>query len=391
MYLSKIVNHAQEQLRTSDVGGWLLYDYLGINSIFWDTVGPLQNVTRPCWLWIPKSGEPQLLVSYVDQGRFQHLGLDIKLWASRSQMISILKDMLAVSKSVAMEYSPSSELPRVSKVDAGTIELVRSLGVEVVSSADTLQYATQRWTDADLESHKLAASKLDMIVQEAFRLIGHQLNCPITEYDVASFIRERFVQEGLEVTDGPIVAVNAHAADPHFDPVGTDVSTIKSGDWVLIDLWARMLGEGNMFADITWVAFVGDSVPRRHQLVFDAVTGGRDAAVSALQQAFVEGKIVQGWEIDKVARDHISNCGFGQYFTHRLGHSLGHNVHSNAVNLDSFETRDTRRIISGLAVTVEPGIYIPGEFGVRSEIDVFVSDDGPCITTEVQRKVVLIG
>ena len=296
-----------------------------------------------------------------------------------------------MSKSVAMEYSPSSELPRVSKVDAGTIELVRSLGVEVVSSADTLQYATQRWTDADLESHKLAASKLDMIVQEAFRLIGHQLNCPITEYDVASFIRERFVQEGLEVTDGPIVAVNAHAADPHFDPVGTDVSTIKSGDWVLIDLWARMLGEGNMFADITWVAFVGDSVPRRHQLVFDAVIGGRDAAVSALQQAFVEGKIVQGWEIDKVARDHISNCGFGQYFTHRLGHSLGHNVHSNAVNLDSFETRDTRRIISGLAVTVEPGIYIPGEFGVRSEIDVFVSDDGPCITTEVQRKVVLIG
>ena len=391
MYLSKIVNHAQEQLRTSDVGGWLLYDYMGMNSIFWDTVGPLQNVTRPCWLWIPKSGEPQLLVSYVDQGRFQHLGLDIKLWASRSQMISILKDMLAVSKSVAMEYSPSSELPRVSKVDAGTIELVRSLGVEIVSSADTLQYATQRWTDADLESHKLAASKLDMIVQEAFHLIGRQLNSPITEYDVASFIRERFVQEGLEVTDGPIVAVNAHAADPHFDPVGTDVFTIESGDWVLIDLWARMLGEGNMFADITWVAFVGDRVPRRHQLVFDAVTGGRDAAVSALEQAFVEGKMVQGWEIDKVARDHIANCGFGKYFTHRLGHSLGHNVHSNAVNLDSFETRDTRRITSGLAVTVEPGIYIPGEFGVRSEIDVFVSDDGPCITTEVQRQVVLIG
>ena len=222
MYLSKIVNHAQEQLRTSDVGGWLLYDYLGINSIFWDTVGPLQNVTRPCWLWIPKSGEPQLLVSYVDQGRFQHLGLDIKLWASRSQMISILKDMLAVSKSVAMEYSPSSELPRVSKVDAGTIELVRSLGVEVVSSADTLQYATQRWTDADLESHKLAASKLDMIVQEAFRLIGHQLNCPITEYDVASFIRERFVQEGLEVTDGPIVAVNAPVSYTHLRAHETD-------------------------------------------------------------------------------------------------------------------------------------------------------------------------
>ncbi|MCH2321720.1 MAG: M24 family metallopeptidase [SAR202 cluster bacterium] len=391
MCLSKIVNHAQEQLRASDVDGWLLYDYMGMNSIFWDTLGPIQNVTRPCWLWIPKSGEPQLLVSYVDQGRFQHLSLGIKLWASRSQMISILKGMLAVSKSVAMEYSPSSGLPRVSKVDAGTIELVRSLGVEIVSSADTLQYATQRWTDADLESHKLAATKLDMIVQEAFHLIGRQSNGPVTEYEVANFIRERFVQEGLEVTDGPIVAVNAHAADPHFAPVGSDVFTIKSGDWVLIDLWARMLGEDNMFADITWVAFVGDSVPRRHQLVFDAVVGGRDAAVSALEQAFVEGKMVQGWEIDKVARDYIANCGFGQYFTHRLGHSLGHSVHSDAVNLDSFETRDTRSITSGLAVTVEPGIYIPGEFGVRSEIDVFVSNDGPCITTEVQRQVVLIG
>ena len=391
MHLSKIVDHAQEHLSTSDVDGWLLYDYMGMNSIFWDTLGSLQNVTRPCWLWIPKCGQPQLLVSYVDQGRFQHLGLDIKLWASRSQMISILKEMMAGSKSVVMEYSPSGELPRVSKLDAGTIELVRGLGMEVVSSADTLQYATQRWTDADLESHKLAANKLDMIVQEAFNLIGRQLNDSITEYDVANFIRERFIQEGLEVTDGPVVAVNAHAADPHFDPVGTDVCTIKSGDWVLIDLWARLLGDGNMFADITWVAFTGDSVPARHQGVFDAVIGARDAAVSALEQAFLDGKVVQGWEIDKVARDHIAYCGFGQYFNHRLGHSLGHKVHSDAVNLDSFETRDTRKIIPGLAVTIEPGIYIPGEFGVRSEIDLFISNDGPRITTEVQRQIVLIG
>jgi len=186
------------------------------------------------------------------------------------------------------------------------------------------------------------------------------------------------------------VASNAHAADPHFEPTVDKCSVIKRGDWVLIDLWARQSDEDAMFGDITWTAYVGEQVPPRHQEVFDAVIGGRDAAVHVLEQAFRDQREIQGWELDKAARDYITDLGFGDYFNHRLGHSLGREVHSNAVNLDSWETYDTRLLMPGIAVTIEPGIYLPGEFGVRSEIDIFIGEDGPRITTSVQREVVLI-
>jgi Xaa-Pro aminopeptidase len=192
------------------------------------------------------------------------------------------------------------------------------------------------------------------------------------------------------VTDGPAVAANAHASDPHFDPTPEASVVIKRGDWVLIDLWARLAGsDDNMFGDITWTAYVGGIVPPKHQEVFDAVIGGRDAAVSAVERAYKEGRIPQGWELDKVARDFITNAGYGDYFNHRLGHSLGREVHSNAVNLDGWETHDTRELIPGIGFTIEPGIYIP-EFGVRSEIDLFISESGPIVTSPVQREVVLI-
>jgi Xaa-Pro aminopeptidase len=329
-------------------------------------------------------------VAYVDQGRFVHLGLDTILFAGREDMTAKLGDMLAGDLRIAMEYSPNGLLPRVSKVDAGTLEFVRGLGVDVVSSADLLQYATQRWDEAQLRSHLVAADRLSSIVTEAFQRIGDTLDSGPTEHDIAQFIRDRFVEEGLEVTDGPVVAANAHAADPHFEPTVGNCSVIKRGDWVLIDLWARQSDEDAMFGDITWTAYVGEQVPPRHQEVFDAVIGGRDAAVHVLEQAFRDQREIQGWELDKAARDYITDLGFGDYFNHRLGHSLGREVHSNAVNLDSWETYDTRLLMPGIAVTIEPGIYLPGEFGVRSEIDIFIGEDGPRITTSVQREVVLI-
>ncbi len=391
MNIDTTIQNAQEHLRSQNLDGWLLYDYRGMNPIFWDTVGHIANVTRPCWLWVPVEGTPKLLVSYVDQGRFGHLGIETLLWVSRSQMIVSLCELLDGRRSIAMEYSPDGALPRVSKVDAGTIEMVRGLSVEVVSSADTIQYATQRWNDAELASHLMAAKALDTIVHDAFEFIGEQLSDGPTEHDVAEFIRSRFSEEGLEVEDGPIVAANEHGADPHFEPTPTNSVVIKHGDWVLIDLWARLAGNDNMFADITWTGFVGETVPAEHQRVFDAVTGARDAAVTAIAAAFAESRPVQGWEIDKVARDYIADAGYAKNFNHRLGHSIGREVHSNAVNLDSWETHDTRRIIPGIATSVEPGIYLPGKFGVRSEIDLYISEDGPMITTEVQRDPVLIG
>ena len=390
MTIDVVVRQAQEHLREAGIDGWLLYDYRDMNPIFWDTVGHISNVTRPCWLWIPSQGEPRFLVSYVDQGRFAHLGVATTLFVSREDMRDRLVDLLSGAGRIAMEYSHLGELPRVSRVDAGTVELVAGLGVEIVSSADTVQFATQRWSDAKLRSHLVAAGKLDAIVQEAFGHIEQTLGSGLTELEVAEFIRRRFQEEGLEAADGPVVAVNDHSSDPHFDPTPENAVAVKPGDWLLVDLWARPAGEGTMYADITWVAYVGDTVPALHQRVFDTVIGARDAAVDALSEAFDTGRVLQGWELDRVARDHIERAGYGDHFNHRLGHSLGSEVHGNAVNLDGWETHDTRRVIPGLAVTIEPGVYLP-EFGVRSEIDVYVSEDGPLVTTEVQRSVVLIG
>ena len=390
MSIQAVIAQSQEYLSAQNIGGWLLYDYRNMNPIFWDTVGIIPNVTRPCWLWIAADATPQLLVSYVDQGRFTHLGIETALFVSRQDMTAKLGEMLASADRIAMEYSPQGALPRVSRIDAGTLELVRSFGVEVVSSADLLQHATQRWDEEQLRSHLAAANALGKVVQQAFRRIGDTIDDNPTEFDIAEYIRQRFVEEDMVVTDGPVVAANAHAADPHFEPTEENSSVIRRGDWVLIDLWTRQPHEDAMFADITWTAYVGDSVPARHQQVFDAVIGGRDAAVAMLEQSHREGRTLEGWQLDAAAREYITQAGFGDYFNHRLGHSLGREVHSNAVNLDGWETHDTRRLIPGIAVTVEPGIYLPGEFGVRSEIDLFMGNNGPQITTQVQRDVVLI-
>ena len=390
MSMQSVIEQSQEYMRSHDIGGWLLYDYRGMNPIFSDTVGRVGHVTRPVWLWIPVQGAPRLLASFVDQGRFPHLGLDTALFVNRLDMIDRLRREITGSGRVAMEYTPDGSLPRVSKVDGGTLEMVRGLGVEVVSSANLLQYATQRWDADQLGSHLFAAEKLGHIVQEAFRHIGDSVAAGVTEFEVAEFIRTRFLEEGLIVTDGPAVAVNEHASDPHFDPTPESSVRIDRGDWVLIDLWTRLPGEDAMFGDITWTAYVGDDVPAKHQEVFDIVIASRDAALAEMETAFAQGRTLQGWELDKVSRDYIEQAGYGEFFNHRLGHSLGREVHSNAVNLDSWETFDTRELIPGIAVTIEPGIYIP-EFGVRSEIDVYISEDGPRVTTQMQRDVVRIG
>ncbi len=396
MTMEPVARQAREYMAQEGVDGWLVYDYRGMNPIFGDTVGNvnLSHVTRPVWLWIPTSGAPRMLVSFVDQSRFTHLGLDTTLFINRRDMIAKLRAMLGAThggaRRVAMEYTPEGALPRVSKVDGGTLEMARSLGIEVVSSADILQYATQRWDAEALESHRFAADALTRIVKEAFERIGERVDAGITEYDVAEFIRQRFLDAGMIVTDGPAVAVNEHASDPHFEPTPEASVRIRRGDWVLIDLWTRLPDDHAMFGDITWTAYVGDEVPARHQEVFDIVVGARDAAFAEMETAFSEGRTLQGWELDKVARDYIEAAGYGEFFNHRLGHSLGREVHSNAVNLDSWETYDTRQLIPGIAVTIEPGIYVP-EFGVRSEIDVFMAEDGPEVTTERQREVVKVG
>lgn len=424
-----VIRDAQQFLRQEGIPGWLVYDYRHSNPIFRQVISASGHVTRPCFLFLPASGAPRLLTHHVDAGKFSDAGVDLLVYRHRESMLSHLRQALSGLDRVAMEYSPHNELPRVSRVDAGTVELVRSLGVEVVSSADLMQYATQRWTPAQLAGHRRAAAKLGQIVNQAFRLIGERLvgvrprptsgldqpasggplpvgpqPLPPTEYEIAEFIRRRFREEGLEAADGPIVSVNAHCSDPHYEPAAEGSSVIQPGDWVLIDLWAReavppsaglaggeLAGgeEESVYADITWTAFVGDQVPPRHREVFDVVIGARDAALRFLEDSFRRGETVQGWQADGVARRFIQERGYGEYFTHRLGHSIGYEVHGEAVNLDSFETHDTRRIIPGIGFSIEPGIYLP-DFGVRSEIDAFMSEDGPLASSPVQRDVVLI-
>jgi Xaa-Pro aminopeptidase len=380
---------AQEFLTREELPGWLIFDYRHSNPIFRQVVTPSGHVTRPCFLHIPSAGAPRLLVHYVDAGKFLDCGLDLVVYSSRQKMLEGLKQVLSGTPRVAMEYSPQNALPRVSRVDAGTVELVRSLGVEVVSSADLMQYATQRWTPAQLAGHQRAAAKLGTIVNQAFRRIGQTLSQGPSEYTIAEYIRQRFREEGLTTTDGPIVAANAHSSDPHYEPAAQGSSVIRPGDWVLIDLWAREETPGSVYADITWVALVGDKPTPHHQEIFNIVAGARDAALQHLQEAHRQGLVVQGWQADAVARNYIAQRGYGAYFTHRLGHSISYEVHGEAVNLDGYETHDTRTIIPGIGFSIEPGIYLP-EFGVRSEIDCYMAGSGPYASSPVQRDIVLI-
>ncbi len=389
-HFRNVYRAAQAFMAQDELPGWLVYDYRESNPIFRQVIRPSGHVTRPCYFYLPVDGRPTLLTHHVDAGKFADSGVDCVVYSNRETLVSALRDLVSGVGRLAMEYSPMNELPRVSRVDAGTIELVRSTGVDVVSSADLMQAATHRWTPEQYADHHTTALNLGRIVNEAFAHAGERLGSSVTEFDVAEFIRHRFTEEGIASPDGPIVAVNANASDPHYEPSEQQHSPIRPGDWLLIDLWAKGVAPGSVYADITWCAYAGDRVPDRHQEIFDIVIGARDAAVEYLQDSYRRGESVQGWQADRVARDYIEARGYGQWFTHRLGHSIGFEVHSEAVNLDGFETYDTRRIIPGVCFSVEPGIYLP-EFGVRSEIDVFMSENGPAPSSPVQREVVLMG
>jgi Xaa-Pro aminopeptidase len=313
-------------------------------------------------------------------------------------MVSELEAMLPSQGKVAMDYSPMSALPRVGRVDAGSVELVRSFGLEVISSGDVSQYATERWSPAQLDSHRYAMSEIIHSMKEAFNFIGENVRWKLTEHDVAEFMRGRFDRAGLFADEGPVVAFNENSSDPHYDPTPEGSAIIRRDGWLLIDAWAKPTSierfvesdsdedREPVYADITWVAKIGSSPSPEHLKVFDSVRRARDSAYQFLQRRHRQGESAQGWEADRVARDSIAKDGYGKWFVHRLGHSIGPEVHSNAVNLDDWETHDTRRLIPGICVSIEPGIYLP-EFGVRSEMDIFVSETDVEITGEIQDRI----
>ena len=390
----KSLDEARLFLQSDGIDGWLTRDYRYTNPVFEAALGRrVERLTRPVWLWIPANGEPQLLAHEVDIEHFSSDSPRVTAYGNRLQMIAGLKAGLRGSKTVAMEYSPLYELPRVGRVDAGTIELIRSLGVEVVPSGDVIQYATERWTAEQLQSHFFAVDALDNIVKQTFKFVGENIRWALTEHDIAEHIRGRFDRAGLEWDDGQSVSFNEHSSIPHYDPQPGESAVIRREGWLLIDLWARKKpsaeGERNISADITWTAKLGEPPNAKQLEVFNAVTAARDTAFELLENRVLEGDNPQGWEIDRAARDVIDKAGYGEFFIHRLGHSLGYEVHSNGVNLDDWETHDTRTVINGVGVTIEPGIYLP-EFGVRSEMDVYLGEDGPEITGKRQTEIVQI-
>ena len=383
----------QTYLREHGIDGWLLHDFHRNNPIFWMIVGARQHGTsRRAFLFIPAEGPPRLLLHFLDVGRLADLGWSTLMYRNRFELADRLRALLASYRRVAMEYSPDCAMPVVSRTDAGTIEQVRGLGVEIVPSGDVLQYAVARWSPEQVDGHLRSARALDAIVHEAFDFIrqAQKSSAPVNEFAVQEFIRSRYPAYGVESAGGPDVGVNHNSGDPHYQATSDSAARIGPGDWVLIDLWAKQPVPGAVFADITWCGFVGRTVPMLHARVFESVRRGRDAAIRLLEDAWREGRVLEGWQVDQVARQAIDADGYGDYFTHRLGHSLGETGHGSGVNLDDYETRDTRQIIPGVAFSVEPGIYLP-EFGARTEVNVYVDPiQGPTVTTERQTEIVLI-
>ena len=384
----------QQAMREREIDAWLLYDFRGSNPVFWQLVGERRKTTRRVFLCILQEGTPRALGSSVEPAALEGLGFSVGHYASRKELVAGLADSVEDVRRVAMEYYPGGQLPGLSWVDGGTLDLVRSLGVEVVPSADLCQVALATWKEEAVTAHEEACAQVAMVKDEAFEYIRESLekHVNLTEYEVQQWIAEALIERGLEIDHPPIVAVNEHSGDPHYAPQEGLCATIKRGDWLLIDLWGRRPGEANPFADMTWVAYAGSEVPEAHARVFSAVKEARDLVIERVQTAWSASETVRGWELDRIARDHIKAAGYGAHFVHRTGHSLGPGptIHALGANLDDYETHDTREVLPGTGFSVEPGVYLL-EFGVRLEIDVYVDPKaGPRVTTPVQRAPILL-
>ena len=382
----------QKALTEQQIDGWLLYDFRGSNPIARSVIGfdESQIGTRRWFFLIPRQGEPVGILHVIEPHTLRGVPGVRVLYRSWKELEAVLKTQLAGMKRVAMEYSPGAAIPYVSRVDAGTIEMVRAAaGVEVVSSADLVQTFESRWTPEQKALHDRAARDTLLAKDEAFALIKERLRnaLPVTEHEVQQFIQARFDARGLTTHHPCIVAVNDHASDPHFETgPGPGNREIKKGDLVLIDLWAKVANDPRaVYYDATWMAFCGLDVPARVTEVWEAVKGARDAAVEFVMKAVASRRTIHGYEVDDVSRGYIEKRGFGEYFLHRTGHSIGYEVHGNGVNIDNLETRDQRKIVAGVCFSIEPGIYLP-EFGVRSEIDMYVGEEAAEVTGDIQRE-----
>ena len=374
----------QEAISRADLDGWLFYDFRGSDPIARNILrlDPSRTTTRRWYYWVPAQGRPRKLVHAIETKALEGLPGAETVYLTWQSLEKSLAELVEGSRRIAMQYSPRNEVPYISRVDAGTVEFIRGVGVEVVTSADIVQLFDAVLSDEQLASHKRSAKVLRGLVDEAFGLVGETLRAGkvISERDVQKFVIDRFAEEGLEFDHAPIVGVNEHAADPHFEVPEKDSSFIRRGDLLLLDIWAKEQKPRAVFADITWCAMVGAEPPEEIDKVFKIVRDARDAAIARADEAFSKGEDLRGFELDRVCRKVIVDAGYGDFFIHRTGHSMHESNHGNGANLDDLETHDTRRLLPRTLFSVEPGIYLEGKFGIRSEVDVYHTGSGAEVT-----------
>jgi len=389
------IGAVQAALASDGIDGWLLYDFRGLNPLASDVTGVGRQgghlATRRWYYLIPASGEPRALVHKIEKHSLAHLPGTTAAYAGRDQLEAGLRTLLKGMRRVAMEYSPGCAIPYVARVDAGTIELVRQAGADVVSSGDLIQRFSTIWDGDAISMHRLASEKLYSVKDRAFEAAARRLRdgVPTTEYDIQQLMAGWFRDEGLISDSDPMVSASANSGNPHYLPTLSAHRTIRADEILLLDLWGKLDRPGAVFADITWMGYTGRTVPDRFAKAFAAIRGARDAAVELVQQATRAGRDVRGWEVDRAASSVIHAAGYGDRILHRTGHSLGASVHGNGVNIDDYETHDDRRLLPGAGFTIEPGVYFD-DFGVRTEINMIIAPRDAAVTGPLQTEILAL-
>jgi Xaa-Pro aminopeptidase len=387
------LNAIQSALRELGLDAWLFYDFRGNNPVARRILGLEGGMNSRRFMYlVPAQGAPRKLVHRIEAGALDSLPGEKSVYLRWQELDAGVRELVSPYKKVAMEYSAKNAIPYVSIVDAGTVELVKSAGIELHSSGDLIQIFDAAWSDEVWQMHLEADKHTQSAYDVAWKMMaeGVRKGKPVREVDVQKAIMDHFEKNGLTTYHPPIVGVGPHGGDPHYEPVPMHDSEIKENDFVLVDLWAKVNKPGGVYSDITRVGYMGEKVPEKYTKVFDIVAAARDAAIDKVRDCLNVGKVVYGWEVDDAARDIIKKAGYGDQFVHRTGHSIGQEVHGNGANMDNLETHDERRILKRTCFSIEPGIYLP-EFGVRLEVDVFVDADNQVhVTGGLQHEVVPI-
>jgi Xaa-Pro dipeptidase len=382
----------QAALRERNIDAWLFYDHHHRDPIAYRVLGLPSSlmVTRRWFYLIPANGEPSKLVHKIEAGHLDSLPGSKRVYSGWQELFEQIKLFLADYKTIAMQYSPNNLVFTVSLVDAGTMDLVRGLGKNVVSAADLIAQFEATWTDEQIQTHFAARDAVDSITTAAFAEIGRRVrNGGTTEHAMQQWLLEAFQRENLVTDDPPVVAVNANSGNPHYEPHAESSAAIREGDFVLLDIWGKKNTPGAVYYDITWTGYVGKAPSDKQREVFQIVRDARDAGVRTVLDAIDAGQRIAGWQVDRATRDHIKKAGYGDYFIHRTGHSIGTDVHSNGANMDDLEIHDERQILPNSCFSIEPGVYLP-EFGVRSEVNVLVRPNRAEVTGKIQREIVII-